>query len=72
MSDTADRVSISDYDDDALLRVGEAAAILRVSDTTALREMKAGRLPFVRIGRRRMFVRAADLREFIHNQRSVG
>lgn len=65
----ASRPSLADYHEDDLLEVPEVARILRVSQTTVLREMRTGRLAYVQIGQRRKFVRTADLREYLQAQR---
>lgn len=72
MSEERALVAISELPDDELLTADEAARVLRVSASTVRREMAAGELVWVRIGPSRTFIRAADLRDYIHGRRSTG
>lgn len=63
MPATVRRIDLSDIDD-RLLRLDEAAALLRVTPRTVRRLIVAGALPRVRIGRAAR-VRLSDMRRLI-------
>lgn len=55
-----------------LLTSAEAAQLLRVSERTVKRLLERGDLPFVRVGDRRRFIEASEVRAFIaRNTRRV-
>lgn len=54
-----------------LVRVDEAASRLALSVRSVRALISAGRLPFVRVGERRIAVDAADLARFVAERKSL-
>ncbi len=55
-----------------LISRGEACRLLGIGYDTLLREVKEGRLPVIRLGRRRIMFDRADLLDYIERCRTTG